>query len=43
MEATEYNLAIKKPWIDRIEPSGTAKLQFTKLRMKEIDELRDND
>ena len=36
-------MEIKKPWLDKIEPSGAAKLEFTELRMKEVDELRDPD
>ena len=43
IEATEYNTAIKKPWLDKIKLSGTVELQFTELRMKELDELRDPD
>ena len=41
IETNEYNLAIKKPWLDSIELSGRVELQFTKLRMQGVDELRD--
>ena len=40
-EATEFNLAIEKPWLDSIGFSGTVELQFTKLRMQRGNECID--
>ena len=40
IEATEQNLAIKKPYVIVIEPSGIVNLKFTKERIQEVDGVR---
>ena len=39
-EATLQNLAIKKPYVLAIEPSGIVNLKFTKQRMQEVDGVK---